>query len=106
MAACPSLVELTIMFPFLISAVMGTPYDATATILSGASELVNACKALPSFDTLQIIHYHPEIVGLDCLKKAKTSRGEGEGRRKTTLRIIRFSLSDMPGPLEVEEHEM
>jgi len=105
-AACPSLVELTLRFPFIISAKTGTLYDAIATMLSGASKLVNTCKVLPSFDTLQIVHYHPDIVGLDCLTKAKTPYLEGERRRKTTLRVIKFSSDHKLGPLKVEEYEM
>ena len=51
MAACPKLTELTIIYPH--------PYDAPVTVetaRSATSELVDACKALPDFDTLQIVH--------------------------------------------------
>lgn len=57
---CPGLTELTIIFPY--------PYDAqlteTGILLDPAgrahpamSELIGACKGLPDFHTLQIVHF-------------------------------------------------
>lgn len=67
-AACPRLTELSV-FPY--------PYDAqyteTEIILdpggrmhSAMSELVVACKALPDFDTLQILRFPVAIPRLVC----------------------------------------
>lgn len=89
---------------------------------STTSELVNACRALPDFDTLQIVHslvdgygvagYHSVLcsdqrkqelrervkvvkdLAVDSLEKAKTGYREGERRKKVTLRVIELS----PGP--------
>jgi len=95
---------------------MGFLTDPVGSARSAASELVNACKALPDFDTLQITHFPfiaplPEclcgcrdvsyteiqesLVGvkavkdsvIDCLR-LKAGCQEGEGRKKITLRII------------------
>jgi len=99
-------------------------------------ELVNACKALPDFDTIQIVHFLPgtgdrlEAIGIlsteplnrtlreevkgvrdsvvDCLNKLEMGRQKG-GRRKITLRVIELS-PDHPRPhlgsVEVEECEV
>ena len=60
MAACPRLTELTIICPHaydLQRSEMGTLLDPVGGASSAASELVNACKALPDFDTLQIVDF-------------------------------------------------
>jgi hypothetical protein len=79
-------------------------------------ELVNACKSLPDFDTLQIVHFilgvplYPgsleefsterwnqevrdqakDVKGgaIDCLREPETGCQEGGGRKKTALRLI------------------
>jgi len=59
-AACPRLTELTIMYPHPRGSQrseMGTLPDPVGSARSAASELVNACKALPDFDTLQIAYF-------------------------------------------------
>ena len=59
-AACPKLIELTIVCPnpgTIGYMEMETGYiDLVGRIGSATSELVNACKGLPYFDTLQIVH--------------------------------------------------
>ena len=102
--ACPRLTELTI-FPY--------PYDFRITereilhdpagkALPAISELVFACESLPDFDTIQILCFptlEPYKI-LSCergkcscsvLCKGKAGRQEREGRRRTTVRVIRFS---------------
>jgi hypothetical protein len=95
---------------------------------------VNARKALPDFDTLQIVHgcgldydgeeldvkrlrqeymeyvYGARDAAISCLKEAETRYREGEGRRKTMVRVIEL----VAGPsqnlylesVKVEEYEM
>ena len=112
------------------------------------SELVDACQALPDFDTLQIVHYLPrpspscrvdvpprgyiipsvgqqkqeskeEVNGLkdwamDCLRKSRTGCQEGEGRKKTMIKVIELGsyvrADDLDTShldvLEVEEYEV
>ena len=58
-AACPRLTELTIIYPHPHDSrrsETGTLSDPVGSARSATSELVNACKALPDFDTLQIVH--------------------------------------------------
>jgi hypothetical protein len=108
--------------------------DPVGTARSATSELVNACKALPHFDTLQIVHgcgldydgeeldvkrlrreyvehvYGAKDAAISCLKEPETGCREGEGRRKTTVRVIEL----VTGPaqnfymesVKVEEYEM
>jgi len=129
MAACPRLTELTVMYPHPDGA-------KSKAVPSEMLELVNACKALPDFDTIQIVHFLPgtgdrlEAIGIpsaaplnrtlreevkgmrdsvaDCLNKLETGRQKG-GRRKITLRVIELN-PDHPrphlGPVEVEECEV
>jgi len=146
-AACPRLTELTVIYPH--------PYGAPVTVetaRSATSGLVDACKALPDFDTLQILHFLPDtfpprrVVGWDevnspfsterwkrmlseevkgvkdwvmgCLE-AKTGSQEGDGKKRTVLRVIGLN-SDLIlprlrsgalrkfhlGPVKVEEYEV
>ena len=58
-AACPKLTEVTI-FPdpyYARITETGILCDPDRRVLSAMSELVVACKALPDFDTLQILHF-------------------------------------------------
>ena len=118
-AACPRLTELTIVCPHPNDgpvAETGILPDPNESVRSAASELVIACKMLSDFDTLQIVHFphrghhgardrhghsrelkqsRDEVKGLkdwvmNCLK-SETGRQEGEGRKKTTLRVIKLS---------------
>ena len=127
---------------------MGILLDPVGSARSAASELVNACKALPDFDTLQIVYFffvrplvrcacglsghgrpsnktrepwaeqRKQISGtkgvkdlvIDCLKP-KAGCHEGEGRKKTTLRIIELGSDSHYGPhyldsVKVEEYEV
>jgi hypothetical protein len=97
--------------------------------------LVNACRALPYFDTLQIVHgYRPTYeetdlsvrrrrqvlrehvdsakdVAINCLKELDTGGLEGEGRKKTTVRVVEL-VAGSPYPnfhlnyVRVEEYEV
>jgi hypothetical protein len=113
-AACPKLTELTIICPHPDTPVAAeTEYLGPAgSVRSATSELVNACKALPDFDTLQIAHVCgltfcatgpsvrqgrrelKEHVGcakdsaISCLRELETGCQEREGRRKITVRAI------------------
>ena len=61
-AACPKLTELTLIFrhphdiPFTER---GIQFDPDKSARSATLDLVNACKALPDFDTLQIVRFIP-----------------------------------------------
>ena len=60
MAACPRLTELTLIYPRAWDAIIpepGVPLDRVRTTQSATIELVNACKALPGFNTLQIVQF-------------------------------------------------
>jgi hypothetical protein len=112
---CPKLTELTVIYPhpdFIEKTETGYLLDPVGSVRSATSGLVNACKALPYFDTFQIVHgcrptYNEadlderqwrralrERVGsardlaINCLKEHKTECLEREGRRKTTVRVI------------------
>lgn len=109
-AACPRLTELTI-FPYPL---ISNPMTA------GISELVVACRALPDFDTLQILHFPAQPpptywsgnyvtlngrweqslrhqancvrdLVIDCLRSPKLGCEEGEGRKRTMVKIVRLS---------------
>ena len=59
MAASPRLTELTLIYPFFgdpLVSEAGLPLDVVETTRSAALKLVNACKALPDFNTIQIVH--------------------------------------------------
>jgi hypothetical protein len=116
-AACPRLTELTVICPHpSIAEEMETGYllDPVGSVRSATSELVNACKTLPDFDTLWIVHgcrtdrdgedFHvkdlrreymehvdgAKDVAISLLKEPETGYREGEGRRKVTLRVIQL----------------
>ena len=58
-AACPQLTELTLICRHPHDnpvTEMGVPFDAVKDAHSATLELVNACKPLPDFDTLQIVY--------------------------------------------------
>ena len=58
MAACPRLTELTVVFHHQYDAQhaeTGTLIDPAGGARSAMSKLVFACKALPDFDTLQVV---------------------------------------------------
>jgi len=105
---------------------------------SAILELVDACSALPDFDTLQIVYSllaaplrisrcgfarvpHNQgrrrrmrdvgDLAIDCLRKAKAGRLEGEGRKEATMRVIELNpcLRYVGHPLasvKVEEFEV
>lgn len=63
---CRRLTELTVLYPHphphphphnSPGTEIDIPPDTVRTARSALLELVNACKALPSFDTLQIVHF-------------------------------------------------
>ena len=59
-AACSKLTELTVVSPYPSGAQQtgtGILFDLARRARPAISELIVACKALPDFDTLQIIHY-------------------------------------------------
>ena len=59
MAALPRLTELTVLYPHprsTTTTVTENPLDVVEAIRSVTLELVDACKALPDFDTLQVVH--------------------------------------------------
>ena len=110
-AACPKLTELTVVYPRPgDNGATETGYllDPVETARSAASELANACKSLPDLDTFQIVHFalsdgcirqlHAlgENLGsakdlvINCLKEPKTECREGEGRKKTTVRVVKL----------------
>ena len=136
MAACQGLTELTVIYPHPYD----TPFSKTGvqlntveTARSATLGLVNACKELPDFDTIQIVYFLPPDQGcivlplseqqsqelkkqvkgvtalaVDCLKKPGMRCREG-GRRKVTVRVIELSPDyPMPhlGPVKVKEHEV
>jgi hypothetical protein len=137
-AACPKLTELTVIWPNLIPVQNTTPeygFDQVGRARSATSELVDACKALPDFDTFQIIHGYGSIyqsvdfdvrrqklegrgyvdgvrdLAINCLKGRETGYREGEGRKKTMVRVIeRVGGSLYPifklDSVRVEEYEV
>ena len=105
MVACSRLTELTI--------ISYHKYDDQRAANSKLSELVVACKTLPDFDTLQIVHI-PVVPSFlecwgggeqiwrkrtrdtedwvrDCLKEPGAGRREGEERKRIELRVFGFS---------------
>jgi hypothetical protein len=135
--ACPKLTELTIISPYpdtLEEMETGYLLDPVGTARSATLELVNACKVLPDFDTLQIVHgcwldcggeelcakllqrkYMEHVDGakdmaIRCLKEPEMGPREGEGRRKSTLRVIELIAGPSQGfymeSAKVEEYEV
>ena len=66
MAACPKLTELTIVFHHQYDTETVTLIDPVGGAHSAMSELVVACKALPDFDTLQVVRVTITPGGLAC----------------------------------------
>ena len=120
MAAFPRLTELTLIYPHFQDASvtkLRIMFATVRTARSAAVELVDACKMLPDFDTLQTVLYAPSLrsvealgggnglisvgrkeqVGIvkdwamECLKRAKPGCQGGDGRKKATLRVIVLS---------------
>jgi hypothetical protein len=116
--ACPKLTEFTIIWPHLgIIEDTKTGYiiGQVGSVRSATPELVNACKALPYFDTFQIAYgckpWHHETdlsmrqrrrglrkqvgsakdLAITCLRELETGCREGEGRKKTTVRVIELA---------------
>ena len=140
MAACPRLTELTVILPYPHGAEItdtGILLDPIGVARSAISELVIACKALPDFDTFQIVRYPigpPPLVcrctnwwecsahtpsseqweealekqmkdleewAIDCLKEPRIECQE-EGRKRTTLRAIKFAPGRGPARVETK----
>jgi hypothetical protein len=108
-SACPRLTELTVICPHphtVMDAETGYLLDPVGSVRSAMSELVNACKGLPDFNTFQIVHgcrldYSGEglqreqangakDVAIKYLKELETGCREGEGRKKTTVRLTKL----------------
>jgi hypothetical protein len=130
-AACPRLTELTVLCPFKQETEI-IPLDIVESVRLAISELIDACKTLPDFNTLQIVYLTLDLLpiypiaalterrnqalrvqvkdvkdwAIDCLKKPKT----GRGKKKATLRVIElmqhgcrtFGLDSV----KVEEYEV
>ena len=150
MAAFSRLTELTLIYPHpddypIIMMETGIRLHTVQIIRSRTSELVDVCRTLPEFDTLQIVHLifggplpirgdgatgysrvpctdqrkrelRERVKGvkdlaIDSLEKAKAGCLEGEGGKKTTLRVIELipclSLAgDYLNSVEVEAFEV
>ena len=136
-AACPKLTELTLIYPHphtVMDAETGYLFDPVGTVRSAMSELVSACEALPDFDTFQIVHGYGPVYGegdprmkqrrrelkeqadgakdlaINCLKELETGVREGEGRKKTTVRVIElvagYRRNTHLDSVKVEEYEV
>ena len=122
MAACRRLTELTVTYTHPHDTSLsktGDPLDTLELARSATLKLVNVCKALPDFETIQIVYFLPggvffqkrqavllsseqvsralreQVKGvtdlaIDCLKEPRTGCREGGGR-KTTVRVIELS---------------
>ena len=128
MAACPKLTELTIICPhphlfphgFQLSET-GVPLGPARSAHSETTGLVDVCKELPDFDTLQIVHFSLNKSGpgrglegeranqLPLMNRTSREQAEGmkdwaleclkksktgcggEGRKKKTLRVVELS---------------
>jgi hypothetical protein len=117
-AACPKLTELTIVCPHpdtVEDLETGYFFDPVGTARSATSELVNACNALPYFDTFQIVHgYRPMYKEVDlslrrrrrklrervegagglvtnCLGELETRCRQRDGGKTTTVRVIELA---------------
>jgi len=121
-AACTKLTELTIIYPHpddAKSTETGDRLDMAGTARFVALELVNACKTLQDFNTIQIVHFlhgtgdRLKVIGIrsteplngalreevrnvkeeviDCLNKPETGYRERERRNKITLRVIELN---------------
>jgi len=102
---------------------------------SATLELVNVCKALPDFDTIQIVYSNPAVdqwgwvilpppeqpswvlrkqvkgvtdLAIDCLKKPGTMCREGDGGKNVVVRVVELSPyhpRSRLAPAKVEEYE-
>ena len=141
MAACPKLTELSIVYPYPCDGDVDLGMETSARLVrnvrSAMLELANTCKALPDFDTFQIIHVplpvlRPELymdyemtrnpalsfyelreelgsgkeLVMNCLKKPETKCREGEGRKKTMVRVVELAEGHHPASTKVEEYEV
>ena len=140
MVACSRLTELSVIYPYPYDTFQETDkgilFDPAGRARSAVSELIVACKALPDFNTLQIVrlpirppspicncdgpceYFHPRIpleqweriLGeqMKYLEEWAIDCLEREGRKGTTLRTIQFGYSYHPrqSPAKVKECEM
>ena len=89
-AACPKLTELTIFYPRPSDAKIsegGIPIHPAESARTATLELVNACRALPDFDTLQIVHF-PLVAPLPlcgCGRARLANQGASMKQRKKAL---------------------
>ena len=96
-AACPRLTELTVLFRHKYDAQCpetGTPIDPTGGAHSAMSELVVACKALPDFNTLQVVRDTIIPVSLSCWC-GWGGCGSRMGSSKQQQEIMRKQTEDM-----------
>ena len=114
--ACPRLTELTLIYPHPdgppLTPGKGIPTDVVGTARSVTPELVNACKALPDFDTLQIVHLLLNTPPSTCTEWwMRSDRLSALNRRRRTLREQVEGVKDLavdclekstPGRLEGE----
>ena len=142
-AACPKLTELSIVYPYPCDGDVDLGMETSARLVrnvrSAMLELANTCKALPDFDTFQIVLFSLPVVDeiseyerthdpaplfynlrsglgsgkdlvINCLKEPETGRREGEGKKKTTVRVIelveKFPPILRPGSAKVGEYEV
>jgi len=84
---------------------MGILFDPVGTARSAVSELANACKALPDFDTLQIVDFplvSPPLVwmGGRLIYGGSFIEGAREEQRKQLLRMkaVKDSVMDCLEP--------
>ena len=92
MVACPRLTELTVAFPYLPGAQRGETkilVDPSGRARSAVSELAVACKALPDFDTFQIVYSPlvPTSLGCECGWGGCGSRMDYSEQQEQTLRM-------------------
>jgi len=121
-AACRGLTELTVTYPHPHDTSLMKTRDlltTAETARSAALQLINVCKTLSDFDTIQIVYFLPGGVlfqrrhaiplsseqasqilreqvkvvtdlAIDCLKEPGTRCRQGEGR-KIMVRVIELS---------------
>ena len=98
-AACPRLIELTVVLPYPHSTeplATRNRLDPAGRARSAISELVVACKALPDFDTLQIVHFPlvPSSLLCQCRWGGCGSRMRFSEQRQQTLKEQMKDLED------------
>lgn len=77
-AALSRLTELTVLYPHPHDTPiddMGNPVDAIQATRSAMSELVETCKALPDFNTLQIAHFLLFTPSMNCIERMLSGHG-------------------------------